>query len=71
MSDDGPGIPADEMTKVFRRFYRVEKSRMTEGHGLGLPLVKAICALHSAGITLADNAPGLKVTVTFATDGAV
>lgn len=65
MSDDGPGIPADEMAKVFRRFYRVEKSRTTEGHGLGLPLVKAICTLHEAKVTLEDNAPGLKVSVTF------
>ncbi|WP_281969046.1 sensor histidine kinase [Roseovarius nanhaiticus] len=65
MSDDGPGIPEDERDKVFRRFYRVEKSRTTEGHGLGLPLVKAICTLHDAHISLADNSPGLIVTVTF------
>jgi len=70
MSDDGPGIPADEMSKVFRRFYRVEKSRTTEGHGLGLPLVKAICTLHDARVSLSSNAPGLKVTVTFAKDAA-
>jgi signal transduction histidine kinase len=65
MSDDGPGIPADETGKVFRRFYRVDKSRTSEGHGLGLPLVKAICTLHDAQIALSDNVPGLKVTVTF------
>ncbi|MFX0540885.1 sensor histidine kinase [Roseovarius sp. S4756] len=65
MSDDGPGIPAGERSKVFRRFYRLEKSRTTEGHGLGLPLVKAICTLHGAEIALEDNAPGLKVIVTF------
>ncbi len=65
VSDDGPGIPKDQTDKVFRRFYRIDKSRTSEGHGLGLPLVKAICRLHNARIELSDNAPGLKVCVTF------
>ena len=65
VSDDGPGIPKNESEKVFRRFYRIDKSRTSEGHGLGLPLVKAICRLHDARIDLADNAPGLRVCVTF------
>ncbi|WP_272005540.1 sensor histidine kinase [Roseovarius sp. ZX-A-9] len=69
IADDGPGIPADEAEKVFRRFYRIDKSRTFEGHGLGLPLVKAICRLHDARIALSDNAPGLKVCVTFPKDG--
>jgi signal transduction histidine kinase len=68
MSDDGPGIPMPERDKVFRRFYRIEQSRTTEGHGLGLPLVKAICQLHGATIQLIDNAPGLRVCVTFPVD---
>ncbi len=71
VADDGPGIPKDEGEKVFRRFYRIDKSRTSEGHGLGLPLVKAICRLHDAQIVLFDNAPGLRVCVTFPTgDGA-
>ena len=65
VSDDGPGIPEDEAEKVFRRFYRIDKSRTSEGHGLGLPLVKAICRFHDARIVLSDNAPGLRVCVTF------
>ena len=65
VSDNGPGIPKAEVEKVFRRFYRIDKSRTSEGHGLGLPLVKAICRLHDARIELADNAPGLRVCVTF------
>jgi signal transduction histidine kinase len=65
VSDDGPGIPEDEAEKVFRRFYRIEKSRTSDGHGLGLPLVKAICRLHHASIALTDNAPGLRACVTF------
>ncbi len=69
VADDGPGIPRDETEKVFRRFYRIDKSRSFEGHGLGLPLVRAICRLHDARIELSDNAPGLKVCVTFPKDG--
>ena len=71
VADDGPGIPKDEAEKVFRRFYRIEKSRSSEGHGLGLPLVKAVCRLHDARISLSDNAPGLQVCVTFPKGGGV
>jgi len=67
VSDNGPGIAQAEAEKVFRRFYRIDKSRTSEGHGLGLPLVKAICRLHDARIALVDNRPGLRVCVTFAT----
>ena len=53
-------------TNVFRRLYRLEKSRTTPGHGLGLSLVSAIVLLHDGTIELGDNKPGLSVTVTFA-----
>jgi signal transduction histidine kinase len=65
VSDTGPGIPADEREKVFRRLYRLEKSRTTDGSGLGLSIVKAIEDLHHATIRLADNGPGLLVEITF------
>lgn len=65
VSDSGPGIPASEREKVFRRLYRVEKSRTTPGSGLGLSLVKAIADLHGAAVSLRDNGPGLVVTVSF------
>ena len=58
------GVPAGERENIFRRFYRLEKSRTSEGSGLGLSLVKAIAELHGASITLADNRPGLLVQVT-------
>jgi signal transduction histidine kinase len=63
--DDGPGIPKDESEKVFRRLYRLEKSRSTEGTGLGLSMVKAIADLHGATIALSSANPGLAVTVNF------
>ncbi|WP_024275860.1 HAMP domain-containing sensor histidine kinase [Hyphomicrobium sp. 802] len=63
--DTGPGIPAEERENVFRRLYRLEKSRTTAGNGLGLSLVAAIADLHGARITLADNEPGLLVEIWF------
>lgn len=65
ISDDGPGIPAEERVRVFDRFYRLEKSRTTTGSGLGLSLVKAIAELHGATAKLLDNSPGLRVIVQF------
>ncbi len=63
VEDNGPGIPAAEHEKVFRRLYRLDKSRTTSGAGLGLSLVKAVTELHAGRITVGDNNPGLKVTV--------
>jgi signal transduction histidine kinase len=63
--DTGAGIPAEEREKVFRRLYRLEKSRSTRGSGLGLSLVSAIAELHGANVKLADNNPGLIVEVMF------
>lgn len=65
VADTGPGIPASEREKVFRRFYRLESSRTTPGSGLGLALVKAVADLHGASVELSDNQPGLRVAVRF------
>lgn len=65
VSDNGPGIPADERDKVFQRLYRLDNSRSTPGSGLGLSLVRAIVDLHGATVVLEDCRPGLAVTVSF------
>jgi len=65
VSDTGPGIPAAERDRVFQRLYRLDKSRSTPGHGLGLSLVKAIADLHGASIDIGDNNPGLRIAVRF------
>ncbi|MFK0161065.1 ATP-binding protein [Rhizobium sp. NPDC090279] len=65
VSDSGPGIPEAERELVFRRLYRLDKSRTTPGNGLGLSLVKAIADLHAARVTLDDNRPGLQVALYF------
>jgi signal transduction histidine kinase len=70
VSDTGPGVPAGDRERVLARFVRLEASRSTPGTGLGLTLVKAIADLHNARLELSDNAPGLRVTMTFASNGA-
>lgn len=65
VTDDGPGIPAEDHERVFRRFFRGDKSRSSAGHGLGLATVKAIATLHEADLWLSENEPGLKVRIAF------
>lgn len=65
VADDGPGIPKDERERVLRPLYRLDRSRTTPGHGLGLALVAAIAELHEAELRLDDNAPGLRVSLAF------
>lgn len=65
VEDTGPGIPEAERENVLRRLYRLEKSRTTEGSGLGLALVKAVADLHQARLSLTDATPGLRVNLSF------
>lgn len=66
LSDDGPGVPAEAMEAVLQRFKRLDMTR--PGHGIGLPFVVAVSELHNAMLELADNDPGLKVTMSFPID---
>jgi signal transduction histidine kinase len=70
VTDNGPGIPAEEREKVLRPFYRLESSRTTDGSGLGLSLVSAVAKRHNASLTLSNNTPGLRVTVRFPASSA-
>ena len=68
VEDTGIGIPADQLDRVFERFYRVDKSRSREtgGTGLGLAIVKHIAELHSAEIAIdsvVNN--GTKISIRF------
>ena len=55
--DQGPGIAAEEIGRVWDRFYRVLGSGET-GSGLGLSIVKRIAELHDAQVSLAARAGG-------------
>jgi len=66
VTDDGPGIPAEERARVLDRFYRRAGTTAT-GSGLGLAIVKAIADAHGATVSLTDGpaGKGLAVTVAF------
>ncbi len=47
VSDDGVGVDADDLTRLFERFYRADRARVSRGSGLGLSIVKHV--VESAG----------------------
>jgi heavy metal sensor kinase len=57
--DSGVGIPPEALPHVFKRFYRVDNARSREqgGAGLGLSIVKSICAAHRVTVEV-DSLPG-------------
>ena len=67
VEDDGPGVPPDQLERVFDPFYRVEDSRNREtgGTGLGLPIARNIFRAHGGDVTLGNRAEGgARATVT-------
>jgi signal transduction histidine kinase len=67
VSDHGKGIPEADQTRVVKAFVTLEPSRTDGSSGLGLALVASVMRLHGGAISLEDNAPGLKVHLTFPT----
>lgn len=69
--DDGPGIPAESLGRVFERFYRVDKARSREqgGTGLGLAIVKHAVQAHGGQVRV-ESEPGQGAAFYFTLPGA-
>lgn len=68
VKDDGIGIPKEHQTRIFERFYRVDKSRSKErgGTGLGLAIVKHIAQVHGASLeVISEPGAGTQIIVIF------
>jgi len=65
VSDDGPGIPAAERSRVFERFARLDGSRAQDsgGSGLGLAIVRQLAQSFGGSVELLDAAPGVRAVV--------
>lgn len=65
VADRGPGIPADELSRVFERFYRTDQARARDdgGTGLGLAIVKHVADTHGGDVVVVSR-PGQGATFT-------
>ena len=61
VSDDGPGIPAEEYANIGQHFHQLDPD--SSGFGLGMASVRAILSLHDGELDFADNQPGLVVNI--------
>ena len=64
VSDTGPGIPSDDLDRIFERFYKGDRSRSASGSGLGLAIVKHLVQLHG-GTVWAASPPRSGATIGF------
>src|SRR5262249_24613984 len=58
VADSCGGIPQEEMSRIWERLYRVDKSRSQRGLGLGLSLVKAVVRAHQGSVEVSSE-PGV------------
>jgi two-component system OmpR family sensor kinase len=65
VSDDGPGVAADKLPRIFERFYRAGTGASRPGSGLGLAIVTAVAAAHGGTAEAAPaSSQGLRITLT-------
>ncbi|WUP95605.1 ATP-binding protein [Streptomyces sp. NBC_00252] len=72
VTDDGPGIPADELPHVFDRLWRGSAARnRSGGSGIGLAVVKELITAHGGTVTaLSESAAGTRIVIRLPRDGA-
>jgi signal transduction histidine kinase len=66
VQDNGPGLPAEEVERIFDRFYRTDSSRQREdgGSGLGLAIARSIVQAHNGQLSAEnETGKGLRVIV--------
>ncbi|HQZ34721.1 MAG TPA: HAMP domain-containing sensor histidine kinase [Ilumatobacteraceae bacterium] len=65
VSDNGPGIPAEDRPHVFERFYRSDATRPVAGSGIGLAVVAQLVKAHGGTIEIVDTKSGTTIAATF------
>jgi len=65
VSDNGPGIPAQDRPHVFERFYRADATRSVAGSGIGLAVVAQLVKAHNGTVEIIDTTTGATVVVAF------
>ena len=66
ISDQGPGVPQEDIIAIFSAFYRVDNARnaKTGGYGIGLAITKTIIEIHEGSIHARNLIPrGLELTI--------
>jgi len=65
IENHGPGVPPEELDKIFDEFYRVDTARTRDsgGYGLGLAIARRAILRHGGGVEAANTGSGLAITV--------
>ena len=64
VDDDGAGISAEDLPRVFDRFFRAESATPTHGSGLGLTIARSLARAHGGELTASSGVPGAGATFT-------
>jgi len=67
VTDDGPGIPAEDLPHIFDRFYRSPTARALPGSGLGLAIVRQIAETHGGRVTAEPQPRGVRLRLSLPT----
>jgi signal transduction histidine kinase len=63
VTDQGEGIPPEDLPRIFDRFYRRDRNRSTRGSGLGLSIIKSVVESHNGEVKV-ESTVGIGTTVT-------